>query len=718
MQTNKKLLILDDDELICKTVADVATKDGFAVHYTTDYKVFNERLTNWQPTHIFIDLIMPVVDGVQILNELAKQANPAKIVISSGAGERVIEAAARSAKARGLNIIGILHKPFYVKQIREMLSEPLQQASTTKALLNAQPLAAPDANVLVSKLKTAIAEKKITFAVQPIIKCRTQQIKGFEVLARWHDEELGVISPEVFIQLAEQQGEIDTLTLLIFQQALPWFNQFIAHAPLCQSHKAALTLSINISARSLSNDAVVSKLAAICQEQAIAPQNVILELTETAALEDPIRSMDLLTRLRLTGFKLSIDDFGTGFSSMLQLVRLPFSELKIDRSFSMSALAAEESKIVIEATIDLAHRLGLTVTAEGIENEETCLLLKRFSTDFAQGYYIARPMAPEAVYDWLAKQQQPSEERRLAILKAYELLDTPEEERFDRITRLASRLLKMPVSVISLLDAQRQWFKSRAGTALKETVRSVAFCDKTIRDPDALVVHDAQTDQRFKDNPLVTGSPHIRFYAGYPIRLTEGDALGTLCVMDDQPRAFSAHDVALLKGLTALVSAEIQEITEAYTDNLTELLNRKSFEKRAELLNELCHAQQLYFMLLYFDLDKFAALNAQYGRVIGDEVLQAFAMQLKATFAGADLIARVAGDEFLVVLVDNLPPTPEPAIVALRESCQRLKHANNALPPVSVSVGSATSSVAQPFSLQQLYHAADVRMISDYNQHT
>ncbi|MCC5451210.1 EAL domain-containing protein [Rheinheimera sp. UJ51] len=711
MRIEKRLLILDDDELICKTIADVAKKDGFTVRYTTDYLTFQNLLDNWLPHNVIIDLNMPTMDGVQILNALADQGNQSKIVICSGVSERIIEAAARSAKARGLNIIGILPKPFYVKQIRDVLHEPLHN-DNKHALKNVlQQQQAYDVNAIKNKLTHAIEHNIITFAVQPIIKCRTHQIKGFEVLARWQDDELGFISPDVFIKIAENHHLIDALTLLIFKQALTWFSELMQHCTLLsKEHKNKLTLSLNISACSLQQDHMVSELANLCADLTISPSNVILELTETAAMEDPILSMDLLTRLRLKGFRLSIDDFGTGFSSMLQLVRLPFSELKIDRSFTMTALEAEESKIVINATIELAHRLGLKVTAEGIEDEATLALLKRMNADNAQGYFIARPMAADKVTAWIEHNTQASEEKRIAILKAYELLDSPEEERFDRITRLAARLFNVPVSVFSLIDTNRQWFKSRKGTDLKETPRSVAFCDHTIREQHTFIVPDAQQDERFKRNSLVTGSPHIRFYAGYPVTVTEGESLGALCIIDNKPRAFSAKDSALLKSLAELVTIELQNSANSHADPITGLMDRKSFEKRAMLLNELCRKEGLTYLMLYFDLNGFNEINQQYGRLTGEEVLQEFANDLKSTFRESDLIARLGLDEFIVVMISNHDIDVEQLIQRLRDTIGFKKHNSANLPTIAFSYGSAISNAARPMTLQQLYHKADVMM--------
>ena len=232
-----------------------------------------------------------------------------------------------------------------------------------------------------------------------------------------------------------------------------------------------VTLSVNISAISLSHLDLFERIETHCRNMSILPERIIFELTETCAMKDPVSSLDILTRLRIKGFHLSIDDFGTGYSSMLQLARLPFSEIKIDKSFVMTASESKESCTVIKTNNDLGHGLGLYTSAEGIESLETLEYLRSIGCDLAQGYAIARPMSGPAVIEWLSNRNNNDETRRLDVLHSLNILDTPKDERFDRITRLAARLFQVPIALFSLVDTNRQWFKSSAGLDVQQTPR-------------------------------------------------------------------------------------------------------------------------------------------------------------------------------------------------------------------------------------------------------
>src|SRR5690606_11410137 len=151
---------------------------------------------------------------------------------------------------------------------------------------------------------------------------------------------------------------------------------------------------------------IFDRLTVLCREHEVEPGNVILELTETSAMEDPVSSLELLTRLRLRGFRLSIDDFGTGYSSMVQLVKLPFSELKVDKSFVITARESEESRAVIRSVVSLGMSLGLIVTAEGIEDEDTQQFLRNIGCTLAQGYLFARPLTGDQVLGWLTARER------------------------------------------------------------------------------------------------------------------------------------------------------------------------------------------------------------------------------------------------------------------------------------------------------------------------
>jgi EAL domain-containing protein (putative c-di-GMP-specific phosphodiesterase class I) len=234
-------------------------------------------------------------------------------------------------------------------------------------------------------------------AYQPKIECRSGATAGFEALVRWKHPDRGIVMPDDFIPLAENAGLIDALTAQVFDQSLEWFSQSFP-----QSNPK---LSLNISAKSLVDIQMADHLSALCHRFQIDTERIVLELTETSAMVDPILSLDLLTRLRMKGFQLSIDDFGTGFSSMVQLVRLPFSEIKVDKSFVMQAQNSSESRTVIKSIVELGHSLGLLVTAEGVEDLDTLNYLNTLGCDLAQGYFIARPMWGEAARNWVEQRK-------------------------------------------------------------------------------------------------------------------------------------------------------------------------------------------------------------------------------------------------------------------------------------------------------------------------
>ena len=233
------------------------------------------------------------------------------------------------------------------------------------------------------------------------------------------------------------------------------------------------------------------------------------------------------------------------------------------------------------------------------------------------------------------------EQERLATLFASGILDTPGEDRFDRITRIAARLFDVPIALISIVDARRQWFKSCVGLTVSETPRKISFCGHAINGDACLVVEDATQDERFADNPLVTGEPNIRFYAGYPIRVNGGAKLGTLCIIDRVPRRFDDTDIALLTDLGRIVESELSNIEISVTDPLTGLLNRRGFDlilRNNLLLNR---RNQATSTLVYFDLDRFKQVNDRHGHQRGDEMLIDFANVLRVSFRTSDVVARM-----------------------------------------------------------------------------
>ena len=245
------------------------------------------------------------------------------------------------------------------------------------------------------------------------------------------------------------------------------------------------------------------------------------------------------------------------------------------------------------------------------------------------------------------------EPARLEKLRALNILDTPPEERFDRLTRMAKRLFGVPIALVSLVDENRQWFKSCLGLDVRETPRDVSFCGHAILGSEVFVVPDALADWRFADNPLVLNEPHVRFYAGAPLNGPDGRKMGTLCVIDQQPRTFGRDDVEALEDLAAMVERELVAIEMATVDDLTGIANRRGFMTLAQQGLNFCRRQKIPAALAFMDLDKFKAINDRFGHQEGDLALCAFAGQMRNDFRDSDILVRLGGDEFAVLLINT-----------------------------------------------------------------
>lgn len=384
---NTRLLILDDDPVIGATMALMAQSSQVECRFTSVARDFFAQLESWQPTHIALDLLMPGQDGIEVLHQLAERGCRATIIITSGADSRVLEAARRSAQEHGLNIAGTIAKPFSLVALRGFLSQGKSGSETSTAPIDM----APQVDVTEAMLVGAMDRGHLTVAFQPKVTCANGRLAGFEGLVRWHDPDHGTIFPDQFIPLAEQSGLSDRLTEIVFDVGLAWFSS---------GRRSNASLALNVSASSLGRVELADRLAGICERHAVDPQFVIIEVTESSTMDDQTAALDLLTRLRLKGFQLSIDDFGVGHSSLVQLARMPFSELKIDRSFVISAAHSAESRKIVEAIVGLGKSLGLRTVAEGVENLGTFSFLKGTGCDQAQGYFIGRPMYGDEIARW------------------------------------------------------------------------------------------------------------------------------------------------------------------------------------------------------------------------------------------------------------------------------------------------------------------------------
>lgn len=384
-----RLLVLDDDAGVATTIAFIAEDAGFDVRCTADPQEFFSLVEHWRPTHIALDLLMPEKDGVEVLRDLATLSCPARILLTSGMGRRILDAALRVGLERGLKVCGVLPKPFLPDTLRDLLASDDDGWNMLTGTFQRGEFP-----IDAQTLRGAVQQRQLRMLFQPKVT-PALELRGFEALMRWHAPLGGEISPARFIPAAEQSGFIPAMTAEAFRMAVEWLS--------AQTEAPDLHVAVNLSARDIEEVALADRLAEGCRAVGLAPGRVILELTETSAMHDPANAMDVLTRLRLKGFRLAIDDFGTGYSSMGQLARMPFSEIKIDRLFVSTALTSPESRTIVRSIIELARNLGVESVAEGVEDEQTLALLRQLRCDLVQGFHIARPMEAEVATDWIAR---------------------------------------------------------------------------------------------------------------------------------------------------------------------------------------------------------------------------------------------------------------------------------------------------------------------------
>lgn len=301
-----------------------------------------------------------------------------------------------------------------------------------------------------------------------------------------------------------------------------------------------------------------------------------------------------------------------------------------------------------------------------------------------------------------------NESERLEELHKLGILDTQSEERFDRFTRLARRLFDVPIVLVSLVDANRQWFKSRQGLNAVETPRDISFCGHAILNDETLVVEDTTADNRFNDNPLVTSDPNIRFYAGCPVQSPSGHPLGTVCLIDDKPRVMTDEDLETLRDISAMVSAEIASLQMAMTDDLTEISNRRGFDMLASQALAMCRRNGQTATLVMIDMDGFKQINDRFGHHEGDRALRSFASLLLQTFRDSDVIARFGGDEFCALLTGTNASDAQISIKRLEAAVGDFNRQSEL--PFSLHFSTGTVSCAVETDLAELLRKADRQM--------
>jgi EAL domain-containing protein (putative c-di-GMP-specific phosphodiesterase class I)/CheY-like chemotaxis protein len=384
--TVRRLLVVDDEPVQCLIVTKAMAAAGFNAESATSLEEAARRIAVVAYDVIVLDLSLGGREGISLLRQVAACPSDPVVVLMSRLDDRVRAASIRYAVALGLRVAGALAKPVGPSALRTLLDQPLPDRQHYPEVGTTAPT--------VAGLANALDQRCIVAAFQPKVTLAERRVVGFEALARWHHPPHGPVAPDLFIPLAEQNGLIVPLTRLILEDALAACQRWRGHHPDC-------SVAVNISPMVLANPALPEEIEALLVQHALPPAALVAEITETTVIANPLLAAEVLTRLRIKGIGLSMDDFGTGYSSLLTLLRLPFTELKIDRSFVAACDTDDEAWKIIRATISLARELGLSVVAEGIETEAVEDRLRGIGCHIGQGWRFGRAMPEHTVHHWL-----------------------------------------------------------------------------------------------------------------------------------------------------------------------------------------------------------------------------------------------------------------------------------------------------------------------------
>ena len=388
------VMVVDDDPIICEVATSYFRKSGvssIAVAHNGRDAVDLVEQRGFPFDLILLDLKMPVMDGVQFLRHMHQRAYEGPIGIVSGEGPAISALAMDLAQMCGLNVVGRLDKPLNSSCLSNLISS---QSLLRKSLNGHDP-----ASLTALDLEKAITGRGIIAHYQPQIDVKNGSIAGVEALARWNHPERGLISPGLFVPLAEENGLMPLLTRRMIDNVICGIEAIDRIDP-------RLTISVNLGAAVLGDTAFPDTVASLVDSCGLDRKRFVFELTESKLIEESIDSMEVLARLDLAGFELSLDDFGTQFSNIEQLTKYPFKELKIDQSFVRAMTTDNRSTVTVRSCISLGKQLGLRIVAEGVETEEQRELLSGLGADILQGYLHAKPMPIDALAAWAQSHQE------------------------------------------------------------------------------------------------------------------------------------------------------------------------------------------------------------------------------------------------------------------------------------------------------------------------
>ena len=398
-EESSRTLIVDDDPFMLKILTRQLAGFGRTDVQTCEHAMDALALVKAKADAfnlVFCDLNMPDMDGVELVRELARAGYKGSLVLVSGEDMRILETAQKLASAHGVHVLGVLHKPVSVDHLGKVLGGAPRREHLPRAARK---------KFSADEIRAGIDGGQLENYYQPKVDLASGKVVGMESLVRWANPTHGLVYPDQFIATAEEAGLIGEMTYAILHQALRQIR-------LWRDAGIDLRVAVNVSVEDLVSLDFPDVVGRAIRDNGVPHTSLVLEVTESRLMKHPLAALEILTRLRLKRIGLSIDDFGTGHSSLAQLRDIPFDELKVDQGFVHKAHSDGSRRAILEASLGMARQLGIKSVAEGVEDQADWDFLRSTGCDVAQGYFIARPMVAGAVPGWIAEWEQ----RRAALV--------------------------------------------------------------------------------------------------------------------------------------------------------------------------------------------------------------------------------------------------------------------------------------------------------------
>jgi EAL domain-containing protein (putative c-di-GMP-specific phosphodiesterase class I) len=385
------LMVVEDHDFQRETLVEMLNRlRAKSVHSASDGRKALDVLAQLRsPVDVIIcDIEMPSMDGLEFMRRIGQAGFRGSVIIASSLDPALLAAAETMTEAYGIRLLGTMSKPITqaALEARLMRHDPAPPVR--------QPRFTPRAAFTLDEILHGIEQNEFEPYFQPKVELPTRRVIGMEVLARWRHPQQGLVLPAAFVKILEDAGKIDELMWLMMRKG-------IAFCGTLNATGLESSIAVNMSLKSLGNVELASRVAELARAHSLAASNIVLEITETAVTTNLGAVLENLTRLRIKGFGLSIDDFGTGYATMQQLTRIPFTELKIDRSFVTNAATNEAARVILSSSLEMGRKLKIKAVAEGVETQRDWDLLLELGCDLAQGFFIAEPMDARNYLKWI-----------------------------------------------------------------------------------------------------------------------------------------------------------------------------------------------------------------------------------------------------------------------------------------------------------------------------